>query len=98
MNWDRRYLSPQLGRQNFLLPLILNTDFIKWKFKIGYPQDTIWDRLDWEPAVITAKLCLSTNGKYLQVLYTHPKSHEITLETFHFPKTVQVFSNPTPNI
>ena len=27
---------------------------------------------DWEPAVITAPLCSSGNGKSFQVLYTHP--------------------------
>ena len=65
------------------------------KSKIGYPWDSIWDHLDWEPAVITTTLCSTANGKSLRVLYTHPKSLGITLETFHFPESVQVFSNPT---
>ena len=47
--------SPQLGSQNFILPLILNTNLTKRKSRIGYLYDSIWDRLDWEPAVITAK-------------------------------------------
>ena len=68
-----RYWSPQLGSQNFMLPLILNTNLMKQKSKIGDRKYTIWDRLDWEPpAVITATLCSSANGKSLQVLYTHP--------------------------
>ena len=56
MNQDHRYWSPQLGSQNFMLLLILNTNLLIRKSKIGYPQNTIWDRLDWEPAVITATL------------------------------------------
>ena len=31
-----------------------------------------------------------------KVLYTHPQSLGITLESFHFPEAVQVFLNPTP--
>ena len=30
------------------------------------------------------------------MLYMHPQSLGITLETFHFPEAVQVFVNPTP--
>ena len=41
-------------------------------------------------------ICSSANGKSLQVLYTHPLSLVITLKIFHFPETVQVFSNSTP--
>ena len=78
-----------------MLPLILNTNLIKRKSKIGCPQDTIWDGHDQEPAAITATLCSSAKGRSLQVLYTHPKSLGITLETFHFQEAVQVFSNPT---
>ena len=47
-----------------MLPLILNTNLIKRKSKIRYPYDTIWDRLNWEPAVIV--VCSSTNWKSLQ--------------------------------
>ena len=43
-------------------PLILNTNFIKRESKISYPWYSIWDRLDWEPAVITTTLCSTTNG------------------------------------
>ena len=43
MNQNRQYWSPQLGSQNFILPLI---HLIKRKLKIGYPQEKIWDHLD----------------------------------------------------
>ena len=55
--------------QNFMLPLpplILNTDFIKLKSKMGYPWDSIWDCLGWEPAVITTTICSTTNGESLR--------------------------------
>ena len=54
-----------------MLPLILNTNLLKRKSKIGYPKDKIWDRLDWEPAVTTATSCSSSNEKIVQVLLTH---------------------------
>ena len=57
-----------------MLPLILNTNLLKRKSKIGYPQDTIWDRLYWEPAVITATLCQSANGKSSGFIYPSIKS------------------------
>ena len=42
--------------------LILNLNSIKWVWKIGYPYFSIWDRLDWERAVITTTLFSITNG------------------------------------
>ena len=63
----------------------------KW-LPIGFTRD----RLNWKPAVITTTLCPDTNGESCKVPYTHPKSLGITLERFHFPETVQVFSNSTP--
>ena len=80
-----------------MLSLILNTNLIKRKSKTDYPQDTTWDHLEWVPAVITATLCPSTDGKSLQVLYTHPQSFGITLATFDFPEAVLVFLNSTRN-
>ena len=46
--------------------------FNKTEIIIGYPQDTIWDRLGWKPAVITATLCSSANRESHQFLYNHP--------------------------
>ena len=46
--------------------------FHKTGSKIGYPYDSDWDYLDWEPAVITITLCSTTNRKNLKILYTHP--------------------------
>ena len=69
---------PQKGSQNFVPPLIPNTYFIKQESKIGYPLDSIWYCLDWEPAVITTTLCSTTNGESLKVLYSHPISLGIT--------------------
>ena len=37
----------------------------------------------------------TNNWRSLKILYTHPQSLGITLETFHFPENVSVFSNPT---
>ena len=46
-------------------PLILNNNFTKRESKTGYPLDSIWDRLDWEPAGITTTLCSTTIGGVL---------------------------------
>ena len=43
----RPVLESSTRISNFMLPLILNTNLIKRKSKIHYPQDAIWDRLDW---------------------------------------------------
>ena len=40
---DRQCLSPQLGSQNFMTLLILNTNFIKRESKIGYQWVLNWD-------------------------------------------------------
>ena len=53
-------------------PLILNTNLIKQESKVGYPQDSIWDRIDWKLAVITTTLCSTGNGESLKVLNTLP--------------------------
>ena len=45
---------------------------------------------------LTTTLCSAANGETPKVLYTHPESLGITLETFHFFKNVQVFLNTTP--
>ena len=78
------------------LTLILNTKLIKRESKIGYSQDSIWDHLEWELGKITTAQCSTTNGESIKVLYTHPSSHEITLETFYFLEIVKVLSNPNP--
>ena len=75
--------------------MILNTNLIKQKSKIGYPKDSIRDILIGNPQAYRYTI-FNTNGESLKVLYTHPKSLGITLDTFHFPETMQVFSNPTP--
>ena len=67
------------GSQNFIPPPIRNSNFIKRESKICYPYDSIWDRLDWELALITTTLCSTANGESLKVLYTHPLSLGITL-------------------
>ena len=56
----------------FMPPLILSPNLIKRESKIGYPLNSIWDRLDLEPAVITTTLCSTANGESLKVLYTLP--------------------------
>ena len=65
MNSDRKCRSPQLGSESYMPPLILNTDLIKLELKTGYPYNSIWDRLDWESAVITTTLCSTANGESL---------------------------------
>ena len=47
-------------------PLILNTNLIKRESKIGYPQNSIWDRLDWELAVITTNYVQPLIGRALR--------------------------------
>ena len=74
-----------------MLPLILNTNF----HKAGIEN---WLRVEpaaWESPILGT--CSRTNnGTSLKILYTHPQSLGTTLETFHFPETVRVFSNSTP--
>ena len=61
------------------------------------PPEGIEDQLSmgFNVTLITTTPCSPTNRESLKVLYAHPQSLGITLETFHFPETVQVFSNPT---
>ena len=59
---------------------------------IGFNLRSFW----WEPTVKTSTLCSTANGLSLKVLYTDSWSREITLKTFHFFRTLQVFLNPTP--
>ena len=63
-NWTRitsvGILSPQMGL-NILCPHLFYHSFIKQESKIGYPWDSIWDHLDWEPAVIATTLRSNTN-------------------------------------
>ena len=47
----------------FMPPLFLNSNYTKLKLKIGYPCDSIKDRLYWKPAAITTTLCSTTNGR-----------------------------------
>ena len=61
-----------LGCQSFMTPLITNKSLIKRKLKIGYPKNSIWDRLYGEPAVITTTLCSAANGENRKVFFTHP--------------------------
>ena len=45
---------------NFMTPVILNTNFIKWESKIGYPWISNWHLSDCKPtAVITTTPCLT---------------------------------------
>ena len=44
-NSDLECRSPQLGPQNSMAPLILNTNFIKGELIIGYQQELDLDRL-----------------------------------------------------
>ena len=60
IKWKKK--ATQLGFQNFIPPLILNTNFIKQESKTGYQWNSIWDRLDCESAVVTTTLCSTTNG------------------------------------
>ena len=46
--------------------MILSINAIKRNRKLAAYKDSIWDRLDWEPIVIT------TNLEDLKVLHTHP--------------------------
>ena len=64
--------SPEPGPEKFMPPLVLNTNLIKRESKTGYPQTSIWDRFDLEPAVITNTLCSTTNGESHKVIHTHP--------------------------
>ena len=57
---------------NFKLQLILNTNLIEQKLKIGYLYNSVWDYLDWETAFITTTLSSTTNRESLKVLHTHP--------------------------
>ena len=45
--------SPQLISQNFMSPLILNTNLVKQESKTDDTKDMLWDSLDWEPTIIT---------------------------------------------
>ena len=49
----------------------------------------------WISAVITITPYSANNRETSKVLYTHTQSLGIKLATFHFPETVQAFSNPT---
>ena len=64
--------------------LILNTNFVKQKSKIGYPEVSNREPHDLEPAVITATLwsTYSMMGS-LKLLYTYLQSLRIILEIFH---------------
>ena len=102
--------SPPLRSQNFMHPLILNTNLIKSESNIGYPWDSNWGPPDWKPAITTTNqehaewefpYCKPTvqlimgEGQYKKILYTHP-SLGTMLETSHFPETMLVLSNSTP--
>ena len=73
-NQDRYCRSPPIRLQNFMSPLILNTNFIKRETKIGYPQGSnsgppLWLYaviiVDWEPAQESPRSCKcsSTNNE-----------------------------------
>ena len=59
----------------FYALLIMNLNLMKQGSKIGHPKDSIWDRLVWEPAVITTTLSSTA-----YVLYTHPYTYPETFE------------------
>ena len=88
MRADRQCRSPQLG-----LKILCPNDSEHKFHKMGIKN---WLPLGFNLALTTIKLCSATNGESLKVLYTHPQSLGITLETFHLPETAQVLSNPTP--
>ena len=85
-------VSESLIESQHFMPLT-NSEHKFHKTGIG-----IWLHIGFNLALITTKLCSTTNGESLKVLYTHPESLGIILEIFHFPETVQVLSNPTPII
>ena len=51
---------------------------------------------NWEPTVITTTPYSINVGRSLKVWCNYSYSLGITLETFHFPETIQMFLNPSP--
>ena len=76
--------------------LLLNTNMIKQESKISHSQESNWGSPDWQRKVTTTTLSSAITEKSHNILNTHLQSLGTTLETFHFPETVQIFSNPTP--
>ena len=72
-------------------PTILNTNFIKW-LPIGFNLGSSWLGT---LVLITTTHCSTANRESLKVLYTCSLSLGITLDTFQFPETGEVFSNST---
>ena len=92
-------------------PLNLSTNFTNQDLKIDYPQDSHWGTPDKQPAVIITDwesaewespwwqtAVQAIVGGRLKIYIYSFISLETTPEAFHFPETVQVFTNPTPNI
>ena len=78
------------GSRNFYLP---PTDSEHKFHKTGIEN---WLPIGFNLEIII--IIITTVGERLKVLYSHPKSLRITLETYHKPKTAQVLSNPTPSL
>ena len=82
-------LESSTGSQNFMPSTDSEPKFYKTRIE------------NWLPIRIQSRIILIGNPQSLlerifKVLYNHPWSFGITLETFHFPRTVQVLSNTTP--
>ena len=85
-------------RQEFMLLVILDIILIKLKSKIGYPQDTISDCLDWEPAVITATYVHSLMGRALRFHITIPKVLEQPWKHFNSLKLCKCSQILSPRV
>ena len=59
---------------------------------------TNWLPIGFNLALITTTLCSTTNGESLKVLYTHPWSLAITLETFTSLKLCKCYQIPHPSL
>ena len=75
--------------------LLLNTNMIKQESRISHSQESNWGSPDWQREVTTTTLSSAITEKSHNILNTHLQSLGTTLEAFHFPETVQIFSNPT---
>ena len=68
-----------------LSTLVLQTKLVTRDFKIVL-----------EPHSYNHQVTLRWYQGSLKILYMHPQSLGMTLETFQFPEAVQVFLNPAP--
>ena len=90
----KQHQETKINKTRLFLPLILSTNLIKRKSKIAYLQDTIWDHLDWEPAVHSVHALIGRVFRFympIRKVLEQPQKHFTSLK-------LQVFSNPTPII